>query len=95
MERRPSTDHRAWNSQSYSPLKVMKKAEEEFVKYGMTEAMTFRRDWNGSSRGPSTQTRFDRVSVIRILLLLGFCFFINSSKNLIFGVRILEGSTFL
>ena len=54
-------------------LRVMKKAAEEFVKYGKTEAMTARSDHNDPSRGPSTQTRFDRFSVIRILVLLGFC----------------------
>ena len=52
----------------------MKKAAEEFVKYGTTEAMTARRDHGGPSRGPSTQRRFDKFSVIRILLLLDFVF---------------------
>ena len=62
------------------PLRVMKKAEEEFVKYG--------------SRGLLTRTRFDRFSVIRILLLLGFVFIINSLKNLIFGVRLFDNRLF-
>ena len=53
-------DHHTWNGPSYLPLRVMKKATEEFVKYGMTEAMTAHRDYNGPSRGPSTWTRFDR-----------------------------------
>ena len=50
----------------------MKKAAEEFVKCGTTEAMTARRDNVGPSRGSSTQPRFDRFLVIRVLLLLGF-----------------------
>ena len=54
------------------PSRIMKKAAEEFVKYGTTEAMTARRDHYGPSRGPSTQTHLDRFSVIKILLLLGF-----------------------
>ena len=56
-------------------LRVMKKAAEEFVKYGTTEAMMAHRDHDGPSRGPSTKMRFDIFSVIRILLLLGFCFY--------------------
>ena len=52
----------------------MKKAVEEFVKYGTMEAMTAPHDYDGLSRGPSTRMRFDRFEVIRILLLLGFCF---------------------
>ena len=68
-------NHRAWNGPSYLPLSVMKKAVEEFVKYGTTEAMTAHRDYDGPSRDPSTRTRFDRFSVIRILLLLGFRFY--------------------
>ena len=55
-------------------LRVMKKATEVFVKYRMMEAMMARRDHEGPSRGPSTQPRFERFSVIRILLLLGFVF---------------------
>ena len=39
MEQGPSTDRRAWNGPSYLPLRVVKKAAEELVKYGMTEAM--------------------------------------------------------
>ena len=58
------------------------------MQYGTTEAMTARRDHYGPSQGPSTHTRLDRFSVIRIPLLLGFCFIINSSKNLVFGVRL-------
>ena len=34
-----------------------------------------------------TKPHFDRISVFRVLLLFGFCFFIISSKNLFFGVR--------
>ena len=49
----------------------MKKAIEEFVKYGMTDAMTARHYHEGSS----TKIRFNRFSIIRILLLLGFCFY--------------------
>ena len=52
----------------------MKKTAEEFMKYGTMEAMMARRDHEGPSRGPSTQPRFERFSVIRILLLLGFVF---------------------
>ena len=65
--------------------RVMKRAAEESMKYRMTETMTARCDHYGPSRGPSTQPRFDRFSVIRILLLLGFIFIINSPKNLVFG----------
>ena len=86
MERRPSTDRHAWNCPSYLFVEGNEKAAEEFVKYGTTEAMTARRDHYGPSRGSSTQTRLDRFSVIRILLLLHFVFIINSSKNKILGV---------
>ena len=55
-----------------SSSSVMKRAAEEFVKYGMTEAMTARRDHDYASRGPSTQPRFDRFLANRILLRLGF-----------------------
>ena len=84
MEQRPSTERHAWNGPSYVPLRVMKRTTEDFVKYGTTEAMTAHRDYEGPSRGLSTQPRFDRFSVIRILILLGFVFIINSSKNLVF-----------
>ena len=40
---------------------VMKKAEEEFVKYGTMQAMTARRDHYGPSRGPSTQMHFGQI----------------------------------
>ena len=63
----------------------MKKSAEEFVKYRMTESMTVHRDHDGPSRGPSTRTHFDRF--IR--------FFINSSKNLVFGVRLFDNRLFL
>ena len=53
MERRPSTDRRAGNDTSYLPLRVLKRVAEEFLKYGMTEAMKARRDHDGPSRGPS------------------------------------------
>ena len=59
MERKPSTDRSAWNGLSYLLLRAMKRAAEEFVKYGMTEAMMARRDQDDLSRGPSTQPRFD------------------------------------
>ena len=49
-----------------------------------------RHDHDVPSRGPSTQPRFDRFPVIRILVQLGFYFFINSSKNLVFEVILLE-----
>ena len=68
--------------------RVMKKAAEGFVKYRIMEAMTAYRDHDGPSRGPSTRTCFDRLSAIKVLLLLGFYFFINSSKNLVFEVRL-------
>ena len=44
--------------------------------------------------GPSTQPSFKRFPVIRILLLLGFVFIINSLKNLIFGVRLFDNRLF-
>ena len=37
------------------------------IKYGTTESTTVRCDHDGSSRGPSTQPRFGRFPVIRIL----------------------------
>ena len=46
-------DHHAWNGPSYQFVEVMKRAEEEFVKYGTTEAMKAHRDHDGPSRGPS------------------------------------------
>ena len=70
--------------------RVMKKAAERFVKYRMTEALTVRRDLDGPSQVMPTRTCFDRFSAIRVLILLGFCFFINSLKNLIFEVRLWE-----
>ena len=75
MERRPSTDRHAWNCPSYLFVEGNEKAAEEFVKYGTTEAITARHDHDRLSGGLSTQTRFDRFSVIRILLLLGFSFY--------------------
>ena len=89
MERRSSMDRCACDDPSYLPSSVMKRAVEEFAKYGTTESMTARRDHNETSRGPSTQPFFDRFSANRVLLWLGFCFFINSSKNLVLGVRLL------
>ena len=50
MEQRPSMDRHAWNRPSYLSLRVMKKAEEEFVKYGTTEAMTVRHKVRRPSR---------------------------------------------
>ena len=64
------------------------------MKYAMAKALTAHRDHDGPSRGPSTQPRFDRFSVIRIPLLLGFIFIINSSKNLILGVRLFVSELF-
>ena len=63
----------------------MKKEAEEFVKYGTTEAMTARRVHGGPSLGPSTQTRFERFSVIRILLLLGFLYYKDFEKPRFLG----------
>ena len=83
-------DHRSWYGLSYLPLRVMKKATEKFVKYGTTEAMTARRDHYGPSRGPLTEMHFDRFSALSVFLLLDFCF-INSCKNLIYGVRLPYG----
>ena len=60
------------------------------TKYGTTESTTVRHDHDVPSRGPSTQPRFDRFPVIRILVQLGFYFFINSSKNLVLEVRLWE-----
>ena len=67
-------DRRAWNCPSYLPSRVMKRAIEEFVKYGTTEAMKAHHNHDGPSLGTSTQPHFSRFSVIRVLLLLGFCF---------------------
>ena len=67
--------------------RVMKKPAEGFVKYRMMESMTAHRNHDGPSRGPSTRTRFDRFSAIKVLLFLSFSF-INRWKNLIFGVRL-------
>ena len=50
--------------------------------------MIARHDLDCLSRGPSTMPRFDRFSVIRILLLLSFVFITNCSKKLIFGVTL-------
>ena len=52
-------DRRAWNRPSYLPSRVMKRAIEEFAKYGTTESMTARRDHDDLSGGPSTLPRFD------------------------------------
>ena len=82
-------DRCACDDPSHLPSRVMKRTTEELHKYGTTESMTARRDHDDPSRGPSTQPRFDRFSAIRVLLLLGFCFFINSCKNLVFGVKLL------
>ena len=62
-------DRRAWNG----PLYLFVEGNEERSRRicGMTEAMTARCDHDG----PSIQLHFDRFSVIRILLLLGFCFY--------------------
>ena len=56
------------------------------LKYRMTESMTALHDHDGLSRGPSTRTRFDRFSAIRVLLLLVFLFFINSLKKHIVSI---------
>ena len=74
--------------------RVMKRAEEEFVKYGTMEAMMARHVHDGPSRGTLTQPRIDIFSVNRIFFLLGFVFIIPSSKNLIFGVRIFVSRLF-
>ena len=67
-----------------------RKQQKNCTKYGATEPTMVRHDHDVPSRGPSTQPRFDRFPVIRILVQLGFYFFINSSKNLVFEVRLLE-----
>ena len=87
-------NRRAWNGLLYLLLRVMKRGAEEFVKFGTTEAMTARLDYDGPSRGPSTQPRFDRFLVIKILLLLGFVFIIKSLENLVFGVRLFGSRLF-
>ena len=69
MEQGPSTDNRAWNIPSYLFVEGNKESSRKCVKYGTTKSMTARRDHDGPSRGTSTQTRFERFSVIRILLL--------------------------
>ena len=66
-------------------LRRMKKEAEEFVKYGMTEAMMASHDHDGPSTSPSTQTNFERFSVIRILLLLGFCLYKYFKKPRFWG----------
>ena len=68
LKRRPSTDRCAYDGPSYLPLRGMKRAAEEIAKYGTTESMTVRRDHDGPSRGPSTQSRFGRFPAIRILV---------------------------
>ena len=62
--------------------------QKKLLKFGTTESVTVRRDHDGPLRGSSTQPRFGRFPAIRILVELGFCFFINSLKNLIFEVRL-------
>ena len=56
----------------------------------ITKSTTVRYNHDVLSRGPSTQPRFGRFPVIRILVLIRFLFFINSSKNLVFEVRLWE-----
>ena len=45
-----------------------RKQQKNCTKYGATEPMTVRHDHDDPSRGPSTQPRFDRFPVIRILV---------------------------
>ena len=66
--------------------RVMKKAAEGFVKSRMTEAMTVCCDPDDPSRGPSTRTRFDRFSAIKVLLLLGFYFLSIVGKTTFLGL---------
>ena len=42
--------------------------QKKLHKYGMTESMTVRRDYDDPSRGPSTQPRFDRFQANRVLV---------------------------
>ena len=60
MERRPLLDRRAWNGPTYLPLTVMNRAVKEFMKYGVTEALTARRDHDGPSGGLLTQPLLDK-----------------------------------
>ena len=50
----------ACDDPSYLPSRVMKRAAEEFAKYGTTESMTALHDNDDPSRGPLTQPHFDR-----------------------------------
>ena len=62
---------------------LMKKAVENYAKYGMTEPTMVRRRY----------LRFRRVLekfALNRVLFIRFCFLINSSKTLIFGVRLLD-----
>ena len=68
LKRRPSTDRCAYDGPPYLPLRGMKRAAEEFAKYGTTESMTARHDHDDPSRGSSIQPCFDRFPVIRILV---------------------------
>ena len=45
-----------------------RKKQKNCTKYGTTESTTVRHDHDGPSRGPSTQPRFGRFPVIRILV---------------------------
>ena len=94
MERRPSTDHRAWNGPSYLSVEGNDESSIRICEV-----------WDdGGHDGPSWPRRsvtrsvdpaaFDRFLVIRILLLLGFVFILNSSKNLVFGVKLLNNFQF-
>ena len=87
MERKPPMDRCACDDPSYLPSRVMKRAAEEIDKYKTAESMTVRHDHDDLSSGPSTQPRFDRFPAK--CYIIRFLFFINSSKNLVFGVRLL------
>ena len=67
-----------------------RKQQKKLHQVWTTESTTVRCDHDDPSHGSSTQPRFGRFPVIRILVSLGFYFFINSSKNLVFEVRLCE-----
>ena len=94
VERNPSTDHRACNGLTNLSVegnrKLMKKAAENYAKYGMTEPTTVCCVNDGPSQGSLIQTRFGQICLKQSPSFIRFCFVINSSKNLIFWVRPLD-----
>ena len=62
LERRRSTDRRAYDSSSYLPSRVLSRATEEIHKCGTTESIMVRRDHDALSRDPSTLSVFIKNS---------------------------------